>query len=179
MSDEGKREHGDRLVDAYERMLGRAHERMEQAERGAVPAFRELIDRIKENMVELGELTREEANRVGEYVERDIRDAAAYIAETGEDLRKWWQFDLALVEQRMLDVFARVADQTSVQLSNLAEQARRTGTWRQGEVAGPGTLVCSDCGKTLTMTEAGRIPACPACGGSRFRRAAGPPGAGD
>lgn len=162
----------DRLVDAYERMLGRTQEQIEQAQKETVPALRELLDRVKENMVELGELTREEATKVAEYVERDIQDAAAYIAETGEDLRKWWRFDLELIEQRILEAFSRVADQTSLQLSTWAERARRASLYEAGEVAGPGTLVCTACGGTLAMPRAGHIPVCAQCGGTSFRRAA-------
>jgi len=160
----------DRLVDAYERMLGRTQEQIEQAQKETVPVLRELLDRVKENMVELGELTREEATKVAEYVERDIHDAAAYIAETGEDLRKWWRFDLELIEQRILDAFSRVADQTSLQLSTWAERARRASLYEAGEVAGPGTLVCTGCGSMLTMPRTGRIPPCAKCGGTSFQR---------
>jgi polyhydroxyalkanoate synthesis regulator phasin len=162
------------MVDAYERMLKRMHERIEQAEKETVPAVRELLDKTRDNMVELGELTREEAAKVASYVERDIKDAAGYIAETGEDLRKWWRFDLDQIERRMLEMFTAVADQTSLQLRSWAEQARRAGRYRAGEISGPGTLVCSACGAELHMHKAGRIPACPKCQGTEFTRAPGP-----
>jgi polyhydroxyalkanoate synthesis regulator phasin/predicted RNA-binding Zn-ribbon protein involved in translation (DUF1610 family) len=171
MAENDKREREDRLVDAYERMLGRTQEQIERAQNDTVPALRELLDRVKENMVELGELTREEATKVAAYVERDIQDAATYIAETGEDLRKWWRFDLELIEQRLLDAFSRVADQTSLQLSTWAERARRAGLYEAGEVAAPGTLVCTACGSALAMPRTARIPACAQCGGTSFRRA--------
>jgi len=160
----------DKMVDAYEHMLNRTHDTLKHAEQETMPALRELLEKTRDNMVELGELTREEAAKVAGYVERDIKEAAGFIAETGEDLRKWWRFDLDLMEQRMLEMFSTVADQTSVQLQGWAEQARRASQYRAGEISGPGTLVCSACGAEMHMHKTGRIPPCPKCQASEFKR---------
>lgn len=161
----------DKMVDAYERMLEHTQEMIEHAEKETVPAVREILQKARDNMVELGELTREEAAKVADYVERDVKDAATYIADTGEDLRKWWRFDLDLIEQRMLDTFSAVADQTSLQLRNWAEQARQATLYHTGEVSGPGALTCTACGAEMHMHKAGRIPPCPKCHATSFKRA--------
>ncbi len=80
------------------------------------------------------------------------------------------RFDLDLMEQRMLDVFSRVADQTSVQLRGWAEQARQASLYRTGEISGPGTLVCTSCGEQIQIHKAGRIPSCPKCQATSFKR---------
>lgn len=170
MSEKDGPHRADKLVDAYERMLKRTHDGIEKAEQETVPAFRELLHKTRDGMVELGELTREESHKVAEYVERDIKDAARYIADTGEDIKSWWRFDLDLIEQRMLDAFSRAADQTSLELHNWAEQARQASTYYSDEVAGPGTLVCASCGAELHLHKTGRIPACPKCQGTEFKR---------
>ena len=173
MSDTDKNDVVDKMVDAYEHMLKRTHDALEHAEKETVPAVRELLEKTRDHMVELGELSREEAAKVASYVERDLKDAAGYIAETGEDLRKWWRFDLDVMEQRMLDMFSAVADQTSVQLRNWAEQARRAADYRTGEIASPGALTCAECGAEMHMHKTGRIPPCPKCHATRFKRSAG------
>lgn len=170
MSEHEKPDAIDKLVDAYERMLKGLHEGVEQAEKETVPAVRDLLTRTRDTMVELGELTREEANRVAEYVERDIKDAGKYIAETGEDLKTWWRFDLDLIEDRLLNVFSQIADQTSLQLHRWTEQARQAGLYHTGEIAGPGTLTCDACGAQTFMRRPGRIPPCPKCGATGFKR---------
>ena len=60
MSENKKPDAVDKLVEAYEHMLKRIHETIEQAEKETIPAFRELLHKTRDNMVELGELTREE-----------------------------------------------------------------------------------------------------------------------
>jgi polyhydroxyalkanoate synthesis regulator phasin len=163
----------DRLVDAYDRLLNQTKEAIDEAQEAA-PKLRELLDKARDNMVALGELTREEAHRISEYVERDIEDAARYLAETGEDLREWWRFDLELMERRMFDAFAGVADQTRLEWQRWgerwAEQARAATLYQAGEITGPGSLVCDKCGAETHFTRAGRIPPCAECGNTSFRR---------
>ena len=163
----------DRMVDAYDRMLKHTHDAIVETGKETVPRLRELIEKTRDHMVELGELTREEGAKVAGYLERDLKDAAAYIANTGEGLREWWRFDLKLMEDRMLEMFASVADQTSLQLREWAEQARQAPAYRTGEITGPGTLVCESCGEGLHFVKAGRIPPCPKCGATGFRREQG------
>ncbi|MCK7576547.1 MAG: zinc ribbon-containing protein [Chromatiales bacterium] len=170
MSEEHKHDTTDKLVDAYEHMLKQTHEAIEKAQQESVPKFREVLDKTRERMVELGELTREEAEKVSDYIQRDIEDAAKYIADTGQDIRDWWRFDLELMEKRMLDMFKLVADQTSLQLAQWAETARQMSLYQAGEITGPGTLVCDQCGAETHFVKAGRIPACADCGCTRFRR---------
>ncbi|MBK5968380.1 MULTISPECIES: zinc ribbon-containing protein [Thiorhodovibrio] len=171
-SDPRKPESVDRLVDAYERMLERTRERLDAAEESA-PKLRDWLEKTRDHMVELGELTREEANRVAEYIERDIEDAAHYLVDTGEELKTWWRFDLELIEDRLLDAFTSVADQTRVQLqawAERAEQARGERRYQSGEITGPGTLVCANCGARAHFQRATRISDCAECGGTEFHR---------
>lgn len=160
----------DKMVAAYEELLKRTQETLETTQKESVPRFRELLEKARDNMVELGELTREEAHKVADYLRRDVEDAASYIAETGNDIREWWRFDLELIEQRMMDMFAKAADQTSLQLAQWAESARQMSLYQAGEITGPGTLVCDKCGAETHFVQTGRIPACAECGNTTFRR---------
>ncbi|NEX16787.1 MAG: hypothetical protein C1943_09195 [Halochromatium sp.] len=169
MSKQEQPKSDDRLVKAYEQMLERARHAVDEAEE-ATPKLRAMLESARDHMVELGELSREEAHKVAEYIERDIEDAAHYLAETGEDLRAWWRFDLELIEQRMLDAFTSVADQTRIQLEQWSERARQASLYQAGQITGPGTLVCDKCGAETRFTRAGRIPACSECGGLTFQR---------
>lgn len=173
MAPDAKRDPVDRLVDAYERMLERVDQALETAEKNAIPNLRKALDNAREKAVELNELTREEAEKLTGYVERDMKEAARFLSETGEEIRAWWRFDLKMVERQLLDMFASVADKTRVELERFAEQAREASLYHTGEVAGPGTLECVECGKELHFHKAGRIPPCPQCHGTRFRRRPG------
>ncbi|OGT90883.1 MAG: hypothetical protein A2286_07770 [Gammaproteobacteria bacterium RIFOXYA12_FULL_61_12] len=169
MSDEPEKNSADRLSAAYEKMLKLVHDGKESIEKDALPLLRERLGWAREKVVEMGELTREEAERLSDYLERDIQDAAAYLSKTGDEFVIWLRTDITLIEAKLLDMFAQVADQTSLQLKQWADQARNT-PHRTGEVTGPGVLLCRNCREELHFHKAGRIPPCPKCKGNEFLR---------
>ena len=160
----------DRLVGAYEAMLERVHEAAETGEKKTVPWLREALANAREKAVQLEELTREEADKVSRYVERDLHEAASFIADTGQEFRDWLTFDWRLMQNRMLDMFAGMADQTSQALRGFAEQARQASQYHTGEITAPGVLECTECGETLHFEKTGRIPPCPKCNATTFQR---------
>jgi putative NIF3 family GTP cyclohydrolase 1 type 2 len=160
----------DRLVDAYEAMLERVHDAADNAEKKTVPWMREALADARDKAVEFEELTREEAEKVSRYVERDLHDAATFIAETGQEFRDWVSFDWQLMQNRMLEMFAGMADQTGAALKGFAEQARQASLYRTGEITAPGVLECTECGEELHFEKTGHIPPCPKCNATRFQR---------
>ena len=165
----------DRLVAAYEAMLQRVHEAADTAESKTVPWLRETLANARERAVELEELTREEAERVSDYVERDLHDAATFIADSGQEFRDWVSFDWQLMQNRMLEMFAGMADQTSLALRQFAEQARDASLYRTGDITAPGQFECVGCGELLKLHKTGHLPPCPKCQGTGFRRKTGQP----
>lgn len=45
-------------------------------------------------------------------------------------------------------------------------------TFEAGTLAGAGSFKCEECGYAVALHERDAVPACPSCGGDRFRRAA-------
>ena len=163
----------DRLVAAYESMLQRVHEATDVAEKKTLPWLREALAGAREKAVELGELSREEAEKVAHYVERDLHEAANFIADTGQEFRDWLNFDWRLMQNRMLEMFAGMADQTSQALKGFADQARHASLYNTGEIAAPGVLQCTECGELLHFERTGHIPPCPKCNATTFQRKTG------
>lgn len=157
-------------VEAYERMMERTHAAMESAPKEHRPPLRKSLEEAREKAVELGELTREEAQRIAQFLQRDIEDAAHYLSESGREMSDWFRFDLRLLEERMIEMFSSVADQTRLELLELEERARLASEYRTGELTGPGTLECAGCSKLMQFVKAGHIPPCPQCHGTVFHR---------
>jgi hypothetical protein len=167
-------------VDAYRRMMERVKSRLEeleQAEKAAFPQLSASIEHAAQKAVELDELTREEARLIGGYLKRDLEDAGQYLATTGHDLGAWLRFDLELLEDRLLDFFRRGVDRSRLDL--LAFEAPPAGAepvrYRSGEITGPGTLQCEECGEQVVFHAPAAIESCPGCGGMLFLRVTGEP----
>ncbi len=159
-----------RMVSAYENMLERVDDILKKAEKSAIPTLKKSVEQAREKAVELNELTREEAEKIAVYVERDMKDVAHFLVDTGKEFREWLRFDLQLIEGRLLEMFASVADRTRLELGQLADQAREAAFYHTGEITGPGTLGCTQCGKELHFHKTGHIPPCSKCRATEFRR---------
>lgn len=166
--DAGKNE---QHLNAYNRMMERVKAAYEEAAEEARPVLAHLIDDAKKKAVELGELTQEEAERIGTYLKRDLEDAADYLTSPEvKELVDWFKFDISLIEDRLLEMFTSVADQTKLELMQLEERARTANDYHTGEITGIGTLVCKACGEHLHFHASGHIPPCAKCHGTVFVR---------
>lgn len=159
-----------KLIDAYNTMMKRLHSVLEEAEEKALPSLEQNIENAKIKAIELGELTREEAEKIAIYLKRDIDDAADYLQETGEEFSSWIKFDFNLIEETLTDAFIKVADQTKLQLRQLEQRARAVNSYHTGEITGIGTLVCEQCDSALHFKKTGHIPPCPKCHATKFKR---------
>lgn len=160
----------EKQVKAYNRMLERVKTFIDEADKEYTPKIQYGIEEAKEKATELGELSREEAEKIGSYLRRDLLDAAQFLATTDGEFAKWLKFDIELIEDRFAELFPLVADQTWLELDLLAERARRNGVWHTGEVTGIGSLQCEKCGEALHFHKTGHIPPCPKCNGTSFHR---------
>lgn len=168
MSENGAKKHS-YLVDAYNRMLERFREAMQGGGGPPGTEFGVKMEYAKQRASELGELTREEAERIGDYLQRDIHDAAEYLAESGQEMSDWLKFDLQLAEERIAELFAGAVDTTRLELDAIEQRARQ-GDWYSGDVTGPGILHCAKCGHQLRIETTAHIPPCPECQGTVFRK---------
>ncbi|MCP5158233.1 MAG: hypothetical protein H6974_06755 [Gammaproteobacteria bacterium] len=164
------------FVRAYRQMMERAKNRLEeleQAEKAAFPQLNASIEHAAEKAVEVGELTREEAQLIGGYLKRDLEDAGHYLVVTGRDLRAWLRFDLELLEDRLLDFFQRGVDQSRLDLLEFETspgRAEEEERYYCGEITGPGTLQCERCGECVAFYAPAAIGSCLACEGTSFLR---------
>jgi rubrerythrin len=160
----------EKWLQAYDNMMVRVKTALEEAEESTLPVLRKFIHKARDTTVELEELTKDEAEKVSMYLQRDIEDAGKHLAETGHELGDWLRFDVSLIEDRFLDILARVADHTKLEMQQFEQDIEEGPAWNTGEITGPGTLVCETCGALVRFHAIGEIPACPDCGHTVFHR---------
>ena len=160
----------EKLVRGYEQMLEKVEKSLANIEEKSGPRLHDALDKAKKNATDMAELTKKEADEVGQYLKRDLHEAADYLKESGSELKDWLKLDIELVERRFLDMFASVADKTRIELGKLAENAREASLYHTGEVSSPGCLKCTNCEQVITMHKTARIPPCPKCHKTDFKR---------
>lgn len=150
----------------YNLMLGRALELLDKGSHTLMQSLEVAMEKASD----LGELSREESQKVSNYLKRDLEHAAQFIDENGKELKDWLRFDMAVVEQRVFELFDKMVDHTQEELQKLEYKANMVGEWHSGEVVSIGTLVCKSCGEKLHFHHTSRIPPCPKCRSGKFRR---------
>ena len=159
----------EKLLKAYNTMRETLKSVWHEAEEKALPGLKQALETAEQKASDLGELSREEIQRLSDYLKRDLQEAAEALADNSLKLAEWLEFDTELAESRLGEWAAQVADPTLVALERLREQAR-LGEWHTGEITGPGILICQKCGEELHFDKPGHIPPCPKCHATVFSK---------
>lgn len=157
------------MGEAYELLLEKALEEARSLKQKSGPALHKIIDTSSEKLGELGELTEIEAQKVSEYLKRDLIEAATFMEKKGATFKTWLGIDTDIIESFLLDRMKQAADQTRIELNKLKTTAENA-EYHTGEIIGPGVVMCDQCGEQLHFHKAGHIPPCPKCNQTHFHR---------
>ncbi|MDT8441481.1 MAG: hypothetical protein RQ723_07455 [Desulfuromonadales bacterium] len=148
-------------IGLYEKLASRTAEILEESRK----TIDEALKKAKEELAAAGDYSREQADKVGVYVQRDLMENASKARDAVVK---------AVDPQRLAagaqSAFSRILTSTAETLSEMAAKAEKNLEFRTGEVTSPGTLTCKDCGAELHMTSTKRIPPCPKCHKTLFRK---------
>ena len=163
------------LITAYNQMMEEMRNAFEQADPSDM-SLQKALDLAKHQVVHLGEVTAEEAHEIGEYIKRDINDAAEYMMDSSAEFYDWLMLDIEIIERKVMELFLSVADRTRIELEQFKQaKPEQTGVeqipvYKSGEITGPGTLICESCGKAKPFLSSDGITDCERCGHNRFIR---------
>jgi len=160
----------DRLIHAYDRMLQRTEHTLAMAAAHSELVLSRALDMARDKALGLGELTREEADKVHDFVTRDLYAAGQHLAMEERDIADWLRLSLLAIEKELLNRFSGLAQTAKFELKHLEKARRRFDEWHTGEVTTIGTLRCRHCGEVIHFERTARIPPCPKCHTSVFER---------
>jgi hypothetical protein len=160
----------DILGEVYEKMYESVAENFHKAEEKSGPILHKLVDEAKEEAIKLKQVSEENGEKLAEWLKRDLDDAVSYLAETGHELKDWLGFETRLLESEFIDLLLKAADNTTLKLIQLKKNADKASTYHTGEITGPGTLLCSQCGEKLHFYKSGKVPPCPKCHATVYKR---------
>lgn len=161
----------ERLVHAYDRILHRAEYTLGSVAARSESALIHALEAAKDEAIKLGELSREEADKVHHFVSRDLYDVGKHLAQEEREVADWLRLGLLVVEQALLNRFTNLAETARLELKHFEKAKRRYHEWHTGEVTTIGTLCCKGCGELIHFQRTGRIPPCPKCRATVFTRA--------
>jgi len=159
----------DKLIKAYDSMMENIHALIEQADEGT-DKMQDVLKKARAQISETDAVTREEAEKISDYVKRDLQNAGDYLEDSQRNLADWLHMDIELLEWSITDLFLQTADRTKLDLLLLEENAKHVNEYHTGEITGPGLLICDNCQEKLHFHKTGHIPPCPKCHETNFSR---------
>ena len=158
------------MVAAFEHMVENVNESIHQAEEALAPTVDEMVHNAQQLAREIYNLTQEEAESLGATLRRDMQKANQVLNQQSKELRDWLSFDLALVEDRFIEMIAQAADKSWLDFRAFGNEEHQASLYRSGEVCNAGSFSCNHCDEVLRLTSTAQIPPCAACGGKEFYR---------
>lgn len=148
----------------YEKLAARTAELLESGRK----SLDEALKKASEELAAAGDFSREQADKISSYVRRDL----AQLAEQADKARTAVKqaADPQRVAAGMQSVLSRILRGAAETLGELAARTEQQLERRTGEVTSPGTLKCRECGAEMRFTATVRIPPCPKCHQTRFRK---------
>ena len=161
-----------KALEVYDRMLERVKTRLHDLEETSLQNLEEEVQRAVEFEYELEEMTREEADLLGAYLQRDLAHLMHFVDETGEGLTEWLQLDISLLEHQLAERLLSVADRTRVDTLELNQKLENddAGHYISGEVATAGMFRCLNCSHMRCLTATSHLEPCDACGSHYYER---------
>jgi len=161
MNDQNDKKEEQEEIGLYEKLASRTADLLEEGKK----TFDEALKKAKEELSTAGDFSREQADKLGEYVRRDLKENADKAKEA---VKK------AVEPQRVAagvqSAFTRILTTAAETLTELAERSEKSLEFKTGEITSPGTLTCKECEAEMHMTKTTRIPPCPKCHKTVFRK---------
>ena len=165
-----KHSNSNHLIESYNQMMAHIREAFENEDISDLN-LQKALNNAKDQAIHLGVVSMDEAHEISEYIKRDINDAAEYMADSSAELGDWLMLDIEVIERHIIDLFLSVADRTRLELEQFQQPSHEANEYHSGEITGPGTLVCTECGHQVSFFTTGEIEPCPECQNSHFQRA--------
>lgn len=163
----------EKLVKAFEHMIDHVTESIHKAEEAIGPGLEEMIHNAQEVARDIYALTQEESDDLAKALKRDLSKANKTLNQQKKELKDWLSFDLAVVEDRFIDLVAKAADKVWLDFRAFESEDHQGSIYHSGEICSPGTLSCNHCGKRLHLSKSGHIPPCAGCQHTEFYRVIG------
>lgn len=148
-------------VSLYEKLAARTADLLEEGKK----TLDEALKKAKEELNKAGEFSSEQMDKAASYVKRDVADNASKATEAVKKA-----VDPHRVAAGAQSIFARILNSAADALTELADKAEKQVEFKTGEVTSAGTLTCKECDAEMHMKATGRIPPCPKCHKTTFRK---------
>lgn len=155
-------EHED--VSLYQKLADRAAEALQEGRKTLDEALKKAGDEVSSG----GEYTREQAEKISKYLRRDLTEVGKKAQQARDSVIN--AVEPHRVAAGVQSGLSRLLRSAADLLTEVAGRSEQGLDFKTGEVTSPGTLSCKDCGKEMHFKATVKIPPCPSCHKTEFRK---------
>lgn len=153
------------LTELYEKMSQMLHMQMERAGILSEEAFDRALKETRERAEKLKEDYGEDVSRVSDALRRDWLNTMKHLKGKAR-----MNLDMDRVQAGVLGLISKLAESAGSQLEHFINHVNERLTYKTGEIAGAGKLECTECQQPLVFDKPRRVPPCPKCRNTHFKR---------
>ena len=158
----------DRDVSNFEKLASKTKEQLLASKDKSMEWIHMAVDASADQLEKAGDFTKDEGARAGRFLKRDLAATRVDFARARESLNK------GLNPSRVGGGFVGLASHLFSSMGDVfqgwAAKSEEALAYNTGEVSGPGKLTCTACGTELNLERSSRIPPCPKCHKTDFRK---------
>lgn len=152
----------------YDRFSERVREVFDAGQEKSKEALDKAMDVAREQLSAAGEFSAEQGEAFKQYMRRDLEQTMQEMRTLGRDAKDY--LHPARLGAGALSSMARLLDSAGAALQSLSRKAEEALHYHTGDLTAAGTLTCTKCGQTIHLKRTTKIPPCPSCHGSEFRK---------
>ncbi len=128
----------------------------------------EALKRAGDDLASAGTFTREQAEKISAFVKRDIQHVVDSTSKGKTNMKE--AVDPKRISVGAQSIFSRILSSTAETLNDWAKKSEQNLEFKTGEVTSPGSLTCKNCGEVIHMKKTAKIPPCPKCHHTVYRK---------
>ncbi|HKJ83109.1 MAG TPA: NADP-dependent isocitrate dehydrogenase [Mariprofundaceae bacterium] len=152
----------------YDKLAARFIELFEAGTGKGTEFVNATLERARQQLTSAGEFSEEQGKRLQSFLERDLGEAVSQARKFGSETRE--RLNPSRLGVGALASITSLLNMAGSTLSGMANRAGKALTYHSGEITSAGTLKCTACGKRMHFKKTGRIPPCPNCHSTEFRK---------
>lgn len=155
----------DQETDQYDEMAARFKELFEAGAEKSAEFAQVAMEKAREQLTAAGKVTEEQGQKLKGFLEKDF----GQIADTVRDEAKV-KLNPSRLGTGALASLSSLMEMAGSALTSAASKAQESLSCRSGEITAAGTLTCVACKHEMHFKKTGRIPPCPKCHKTEFKK---------
>jgi len=156
---------GSKEVDQYDQLAARFKELFEAGAEKSSDLAHTALEKAREQLTAAGAFSEEQGKKLQGFMERDFSQLTSSMRDEARE-----RLNPARLGAGALASFSSLLHAASSILSDAAGRAEKGLLCRSGEITSAGTLMCISCEHEIHMKKTGRVPPCPKCHATEFKK---------